>query len=252
MRNRRKIKINQESFFISKEKINSKYPWNKLEQGWEKHTYKLFDTFLSQSSSYIDLGAWIGMTVLYGARKAKTTYTAEPDPIALEHLRKNIGFNHDIKDKIHLYEGAISDSNGMIDLHKKKGRDFGNSASSLVPNAKFGYGTGQGDRVLVPTMTFKTFMKHYDISDCNFIKMDIEGAELMVIPTMKKYLKAYKPTLYLSLHKRLFRAYEANKGYDRQELMDTLKIYSNFYDKNMNRISWNKIFRYKEIIATDD
>ena len=38
--------------------------WGK---NYEKNTYKIFDKFLDENHSYIDIGAFIGSTVLYGA-----------------------------------------------------------------------------------------------------------------------------------------------------------------------------------------
>ena len=49
-------------------------------------------------------------------------------------------------------------------------------------------------------MTFSEFAARFQIKDVNFIKMDIEGAESMVLPTMNDYLRAERPTVLVSLH----------------------------------------------------
>lgn len=49
-------------------------------------------------------------------------------------------------------------------------------------------------------VTFAEFVFQNRIDDCNFIKIDIEGGEYCVVPTMLEHLKRYRPTLHLSLH----------------------------------------------------
>ena len=49
-------------------------------------------------------------------------------------------------------------------------------------------------------MNFEEWVEKNGIHDCNFIKMDIEGGEYRVLPTMVSYLKRVRPTLHLSMH----------------------------------------------------
>ncbi|SDX91859.1 FkbM family methyltransferase [Thermoactinomyces sp. DSM 45892] len=43
-------------------------------------------------------------------------------------------------------------------------------------------------------------INQYNIRDVNFVKMDIEGGEYALIPCLKEFLEAEKPTFYASLH----------------------------------------------------
>ncbi|PEC43110.1 hypothetical protein CON11_19670 [Priestia megaterium] len=57
---------------ISKNNINfsvtsnplTQWIWNEMHQNnWEEETFEIFDRFLNNEHSYIDIGAWIGPTV---------------------------------------------------------------------------------------------------------------------------------------------------------------------------------------------
>ena len=116
----RTILINNKTFFVAESIDNHNKHWDYVNNGkWEPHTYKIFDTFIDNEHSYIDFGAWIGSTILYGSQTAKHTYAVEPDIVALKTLKKNIILNSILRNKITLYEGCISDLNGQVKLGVK-------------------------------------------------------------------------------------------------------------------------------------
>ncbi len=209
---------------------------------WENETYDCLKKYCSRHHSYIDIGAWIGPTALYAACVSKHVYAVEPDPVAVAQLRENMALNDYLKDKITLYEGCISHISGKIEISNSKG--FGNSQTSILC-------TDQKEKLAVVSLTFEDFVARYNITDCNFIKMDVEGAEYLIIPTMVDFLKQYKPTLLISIHTPFFRPPRAQKL---AAIFDTLtKIYKYFYFPNGDRIQHisdlnSAIF---DIIATD-
>ncbi len=68
--------------------------WRKASSGtWEPETFAVLDRFLDRAHDYLDIGAWIGPTVLYGARKARHVWCFEPDPEAFRALVWNVELN---------------------------------------------------------------------------------------------------------------------------------------------------------------
>lgn len=190
--NNRKITINNTEFYV--DSTNNSNFWDTVQNDtWEPQTFKIFDTFLDKDHSYIDIGAWIGPTVLYGAQKAKRCYAFEPDPVAMDHLRNNIVLNPQLDSKIHLSHQAISIFSGKT-YFTPKNKEFGDSMSSII------YKRSQDTTIKVDCLTLEQFMYDNSIKDCNFIKMDIEGGEFTVLPSMKDYIEQHKPTIHLSLH----------------------------------------------------
>ena len=162
---------------------------------WENSTFKVFDAFLSSDHSYIDVGAWIGPTVLYGATKAKHCYAVEPDPVAFAELEKNLSFNPEVKVKTTLFDGCISNETGEIHLGTLS--KFGDSLSSILK-------TDSSNLIKKEALTLEDFITINKINDCNFIKMDIEGAEYLVLPQAIKVIKRVKPTMLISMHPPAF------------------------------------------------
>jgi FkbM family methyltransferase len=166
--------------------------WRLVSTGtWEPQTYAAFRQFIDKEHSYIDMGSWIGPTLLYGSRLAKAAYGIEPDPIAFEELKGNLALNGELGANVKLFNICIAASSGDTVFGSRT--EGGDSTSSLLFTA--------GKTVwTVKALTFADFIRQNDIRDCNFVKMDIEGGEFIVLPGMLEYLRQNRPTLLLSLH----------------------------------------------------
>lgn len=158
---------------------------------WEDFTFEVLDHFLHPDQNYLDIGSWIGPTILYAASQAKHSFGIEPDSVAYETLKTNIKLNPELNEKITPINKALSYKTGTMNLYKRT--RFGDSSSSLVRSLS-------DDFQSVSVINLKDLLTDYKITDVSLIKMDIEGGEYLLIPSMRKYLKRYKPPLYLSLH----------------------------------------------------
>ena len=215
-----KIEKNDKIFFVNSS--NNANFWAQLQLGiWEPETFKIFDVFLDKNHSYVDLGSWIGPTVLYGCQNAKFCYAIEPDPVAFKNLKNNIELNHQLCHRIKLSDQCLTDFSGTTYLTPKN-KEFGDSISSMM----FKKSSSSKE---VKGITFEEFVLENSIEDCNFIKMDIEGAEFTVLPTMKKFLEKEKPTIHLSLHPPLIEnPHEALKKID-----EIISKYDYIYNNNL-------------------
>jgi len=166
--------------------------WRSLNQGaWEPETFPIFERFIDRGHSYIDMGAYIGPTLLYGCQLARRAYGIEPDPIAFEELQRNVSQNRPLTDNVRLFELCIAPRSGEVAFGNCG--EGGDTASSLLFGNRRTHWT-------VKALSFEDFVRQNGIDDCNFIKIDIEGGEYQVLPTMLSYLKTHRPTLHLSLH----------------------------------------------------
>jgi FkbM family methyltransferase len=166
--------------------------WEEVSRGrWESDTFAIFDRFLDGEHSYIDIGAWIGPTLLFGSQIARMAYGLEPDPIAYAELEQNVSLNQPISCNVRIVNACIAPQSGEIALGSRG--QGGDSTSSLLFARKKTHWT-------VKAWTFADFIQQNNVSDCNFIKVDIEGGEYQILPTMTEYLRRNRPTLHLSLH----------------------------------------------------
>lgn len=165
--------------------------WRKATAGkWEPDTFAVLDRFLDPDHDYLDIGAWIGPTVLYGARKARHVWCFEPDPEAFRALAWNIALN-DITN-VSAFAAAISQDVGIARM-ASFGGEKGDSMTSLL-NAEGANGSD------VLTIGWAHFARSVDLSDVSLVKMDIEGAEFDVLPALLPWLQEQRPALYLSTH----------------------------------------------------
>ena len=159
--------------------------WDTVEIGfWEPHTFNALDRFLDDRHSYVDVGAWIGPTLLYASHLARHCYGLEPDPVAFARLRENVFLNPQLKQRITLYQQCLATSTGLRRLGNRTSRHGGDSMSSTL------YAESQLHWD-VPSVTLQDFVACNGIQDCSFIKMDIEGGEFEVIPAIADYLSEY-------------------------------------------------------------
>ena len=166
--------------------------WQGVAKGtWESDTFAIFDRFLDRQHSYIDIGGWIGPTLLYGCQIAQRAFGLEPDPIAFAELERNVELNRPMSDNIRLFNACIAPKTGEVAFGSRG--DGGDSTSSLLFGRK-------KTKWTVKALSFDDFVRRNDVGACNFIKMDIEGGEYQILPTMAGYLRANRPTLHLSLH----------------------------------------------------
>ncbi|GHG93221.1 FkbM family methyltransferase [Pseudodonghicola xiamenensis] len=165
--------------------------WRRASAGaWEPETFAVLDAHLAADRDYLDIGAWIGPTVLYAARKARHVWAFEPDATAFRHLAWNIDLNRITN--VSALPVALSDRTGVARM-ASFGGEAGDSMTSLL-NAEAAGGTD------VVTLDWAAFAADTDLSAVSLVKMDVEGAEFSLIPALLPWLKAQRPALYLSTH----------------------------------------------------
>lgn len=146
---------------------------------------------------FVDVGAWIGPTSLYGARRAGKTVAFEPDPSAFEELRTNLALNEDAEwsRRISIRNTAVSTESGKLEIGSKgNGGDSMTSALFVTENQSWE----------VEAIGFDIFLNEDSVKNEEiFCKMDIEGFEYTLIPALNSALKDKKISLLLSLHPEL-------------------------------------------------
>jgi FkbM family methyltransferase len=206
------IKKNNTQFYIKGEYSIDWFVSNFENNIWECDTFNILDYYKNKDSIYIDIGAWIGPTVLYSANKYKQVICFEPDPIAITRLKENLSVNN--LENITLITKALSDNNGFSDFGGNG--ELGNSMSTLLVgldnkedfyndygrNGFLSYDERKKNIIQIETITIDKVLEDNNINQNNIglIKMDIEGGEKIVIPAIEKFLKRCKPNFFISLH----------------------------------------------------
>jgi FkbM family methyltransferase len=157
---------------------------------------QLFELFSNNDKLVIfDIGACEGESSLRYSRlfPNATVYTFEPIPSNFKLITENIkNYNNT---QIKAFELCLSDKKGTADFYVSSGKppefsntdvdwEFGNKSSSLLPPDKTleTYDWLQfKEKVVVPTERLDNFMNQNNINEIDFVHMDVQGAELMVL-----------------------------------------------------------------------
>jgi FkbM family methyltransferase len=120
-----------------------------------------------------------------------TIFSFEPLPENVQLAKKNLA-DYNIQN-VHLINKALSDKNGTFDFFVSSGRpmdapdddwDYGNKSSSLLPPDKHTEVVNFiqfNNTISVNSTTLDEFCKNNRIDRIDFIHMDVQGAELMVL-----------------------------------------------------------------------
>jgi FkbM family methyltransferase len=160
-------------------------------KNWENNTLRVISEVLKEGGTYIDIGAWIGPTVLKAAKHAEKIIAYEPDPIAWEELQENVKINN--FKHIELRNVALFDNKGEMNFGGGRSGTLGMSVSTLMSGER-------GIKVVVRDI--KEEIQSGDFIDAKLIKIDTEGAEYTLIPHIRDFLVNRQPSLILSCHSR--------------------------------------------------
>lgn len=153
--------------------------WDRWADGrWEPETRACIEQHVT-GGTFVDIGAWIGPTVLWAAPLASRVVAVEADPTAMEMLRHNTA---DLG--VEYVACAVADYDGETTI-----TTAGDSMSRI----------GHGG-VTVPCWTIETLFTEHGIDSADLIKMDIEGAEREVIAQAEPFLRRFGAPVLLSVH----------------------------------------------------
>jgi FkbM family methyltransferase len=180
-------RINNKFVYITSDNIKMLAEDPELGEYGETEFVTIYQTYILGANSIvpvmkgwlvIDIGAFIGDTSLYYAKRGAFVIAVEPVPSHYDVLVKNIELNPELKDKIIPVNAAISDHDGFIDLTIE---GIAHGGASQYQNFS--------NKIRVRTLTLKSLLKYieenYGIQINRFnlkaIKFDCEGCEYDVI-----------------------------------------------------------------------
>lgn len=177
--------------------------WGPVLPGWEPTTFAVFRRVLdARPGVVIDFGAWVGPTAIAAARLNSThVYALEVDPVAFTELVTNVASNPAVAAKTSTFFLGITDRVALTTFSVGTCSErIGDSCSSMVTAAKAT--TWQTQCMPLGSFAAAAGILRGDIS---LIKIDVEGAEDMLLPSLRAWLSVWplgraKPAIRLSIH----------------------------------------------------
>jgi FkbM family methyltransferase len=172
---------------------------------------------LKPGMTVYDIGANLGEVTLFAADRVGgngKVISFEPMKEAFEWLGHNVALNGD-QDRVTCYNTALSDQKGELNLYAAKDPDplgsYEDGLHTLFPSG--------GRNVLLHRVEVEKLDDRIeDLPPPDFIKIDVEGAELFVLRGAMATLQKFHPQLLIEINAESFGA----AGYDQQLVFDLL------------------------------
>ena len=172
---------------------------------------KYLKSILKEGSTFIDIGANIGSYSLVASKLVGDNgkvFAFEPVDKIFTSLKKTISnnsiYNIDLIKKI--VTNKVSEFNIYISDDSNSGR------STILENEEM------EKFEVVESITLDKFIEEVNIDRIDFIKIDVEGAELSVLEGMKNVLTKFRPILFIEISPDI----KSNQGAQENSITDFL------------------------------
>jgi FkbM family methyltransferase len=154
---------------------------------YECENSKIFETRVRDSSVVYDIGAHVGFYTLLASELVGAigkVIAFEPLPRNIYYLKKHLSVNH--CDNVTVIEAAVSD--------KSKVSLFNDSLGSYQSHLS------DDGNLIVNVVSIDNLVERGETLPPDYIKIDVEGSELLVLKGAKATLDNYNTEIYLSTH----------------------------------------------------
>lgn len=176
----------------------------------EGHYDNCFSDYLLKlnlsGKTVLDIGAHVGFSSLLFAKAVGPqghVVAFEPNPYNIERFKLILSKNPELAKTITIEPVAVSDSSGEADFIFSTGVDEGTSSGSFVDKADTIWEKGIYEREIgFKRMRIKTLALDSlePATAPTLVKIDVEGAEHLVVAGGQKFLAQHKPTILIEIH----------------------------------------------------
>tara|TARA_R110000850_G_scaffold116505_6_gene232342 strand:- start:1436 stop:2275 length:840 start_codon:yes stop_codon:yes gene_type:complete len=193
----------------------------------------VLEKFLKKGDTFVDVGANQGEYSLWAARKVGTpgkVVAFEPMQQLYDQLTENIRLNEAFHKTISPVKLGLSDKKGEVILYASA--DSNEGTNTIYNTDKFNIEIGK-----IQLDTLDEQLKELNVNEVNFLKIDVEGAELQVLKGAINTIKNHRPILLLEINKDACIA----GGYLPEDILELLKPFNYSFSKIGLRGSLSKV-----------
>ena len=171
---------------------------------YEDASFGMVREHLSAGATFVDVGANFGIyslraVPLVGA--AGHVIAVEPNPESVERLRTNIGAND--ASMVEVAPVACSDTEGTLELYVAPKANTGETSISRTNASQDG---AISRTYKVRTRPLDDILRESGVTRVDAIKIDVEGAEYLVLKGAQQTLDRFHPMLLVEVVERQLRA----------------------------------------------
>jgi FkbM family methyltransferase len=151
---------------------------------------------LRPNMTFVDVGANLGEITLLAAKRLTEgrVLAFEPMPRAFAELSRNVALNN--LTGVELFNIGLFDKTASLPMYQKKDIIFGTineGVPSLFPAGD------DPQNVMVPLRRFDDVAHECGLARLDVMKIDVEGAELMVLRGAECFIKRFRPLIIVEL-----------------------------------------------------
>lgn len=168
---------------------------------YEPAFYHPFVSLIREGMTVYDIGAHIGIFALgAGVRVGRSgkVLAFEPAPETIAKLRRHIGFNR-LESVVDVVTAVVSDSDKGVTFFAYKASMAASIARQNVEDLNPEQRTEPASELTVDSVTIDGLRAARDLRP-DVIKIDVEGAELMVLRGARQVLAECKPLILCEVH----------------------------------------------------
>jgi FkbM family methyltransferase len=153
--------------------------------------------FLKPEMTLADVGANIGEITLFAGKKLTQgrVLAFEPMPAVFSELALNVALNH-FASSVEMFNVGLFDRDGTMPLYVKEDQPFGTTNKGVTSI----FSTGRDRQVTsVPLRRFDDIAAECRLERLDVMKLDVEGAEWMVLRGAENSIKRFRPVIIVEI-----------------------------------------------------
>ena len=154
---------------------------------YEYEKRRLFEKTIRWGSIVFDVGAHVGFYTLLASELVGPNgkvFAFEPLPRNIFYLKEHLRLNHVFN--VEIIKAAVTDHQGSVCFNEG-------------PHSTMGHIAAHGNHC-VKAISIDGLVKEGKVPSPDYVKVDVEGAELSVLGGAKSTLSAATPTIFLATH----------------------------------------------------
>lgn len=186
-----------------------------LNRQYEEEIVKLCRNYLPVNQDIVDVGANIGLFTVYFAKSIpgnQRVLAIEPIPNAINLLKKNL-INNNVSSQVVIYEGLVSDIASKYQIKTIPGKE---EYSTMGENINQTYDHHRPyQQISVLGNTIDGLVMEFRLNP-GFIKIDVEGAEYLVLKGSEQTIKIFRPVVFMEV----MDSYMVNFGHSSSQIIE--------------------------------
>jgi len=170
-------------------------------QAYEPSESMVMNVLASGARCILDVGANIGYHALRLARREPQAiiHAFEPLPTSFDYLQRNVALNQ-LGNQVRVYSHGLSDTNGSVNFFIAPE----NGVNASLKNVSH---REDSQQIVGLTMTMDDWARNHNARP-DYIKIDVEGAELLVLSGARNTLAKDRPKLFTELLRKWSAAFD--------------------------------------------